>query len=204
MNAACGLQDLGHSVEIYTSHWDKQRCFEETRDGTLKVTVLGNSIFPISISHKFHIVLAILRQFHLACSLIFRTYFDSNFVPPDLYFVDQLSACVPLLRWFTRTRVVFYCHFPDLLLSPGRGGFASGVAGNERRSFLRQVYRLPIDKLEEWSTGMADRILVNSNFTATIFRSVFPEVRKQLQIVYPGIRTSDYAGKEVKPDQLVR
>ena len=120
--------------------------------GTLKVTVLGNWL-PIHISHKFHIVLAILRQFHLALSLIYKTYFDSSFIPPDLYFVDQLSACIPILRWFTRTRVVFYCHFPDLLLSPGRGGFASGVGGFERKSFLRSIYRLPIDKLEEWSTG---------------------------------------------------
>lgn len=166
------------------------------------MTVLGDWL-PISISHKFHIVLAILRQLHLALSLIYKTAFDSSFVAPDLYFVDQLSACVPLLRWFTRTRVVFYCHFPDLLLSPGRGGFASGVQGNERRSFLRKIYRVPIDMLEEWSTGMADRILVNSDFTATVFRSVFPEIRRQLQIVYPGIKTSDYASKQVKPDQLI-
>lgn len=33
VDAACGLQDLGHHVHIYTSHWEKERCFEETRNG---------------------------------------------------------------------------------------------------------------------------------------------------------------------------
>lgn len=33
VDAAVGLQKLGHHVEIYTSHHDKTRCFEETRDG---------------------------------------------------------------------------------------------------------------------------------------------------------------------------
>ncbi len=51
--------------------------------------------------------------------------------------------------------------------------------------------------------GMADRILVNSHYTATMFRSVFYDVKKQLQIVYPGIKTEDYRSKDVKADQLV-
>ena len=33
IDAACGLQELGHHVHIYTSHWEKERCFEETRNG---------------------------------------------------------------------------------------------------------------------------------------------------------------------------
>lgn len=33
VDAATGLKDLGHEVAIYTSHWDPQRCFKETRDG---------------------------------------------------------------------------------------------------------------------------------------------------------------------------
>ena len=27
----------------------------------------------------------------------------------------QVSAVNPLLRWLTAARVLFYCHFPDLL-----------------------------------------------------------------------------------------
>jgi len=33
VDAALGLQKLGHSVDIYTSHHDPNHCFEETRDG---------------------------------------------------------------------------------------------------------------------------------------------------------------------------
>lgn len=33
VDAAVGLQKLGHTVEIYTSHHDPAHCFDETRDG---------------------------------------------------------------------------------------------------------------------------------------------------------------------------
>lgn len=49
-------------------------------------------------------------------------------------------------------QVLFYCHYPDMLL-------ATRVQG------LRQAYRRPLDALEEWSTGRADLCLVNSRFT---------------------------------------
>lgn len=184
------------------------------------MTVLGDYL-PISIRNKFFIVFAILRQLHLALTLLSWTYFSSSYIPPDVYIVDQLSTAIPLLRWFARTRVIFYCHFPDLLLSPGRSGYDSGIAGKERKSLLRAIYRLPIDQLEEATTGelpsfnfstffladdvfrrlagQADRILVNSHYTATMFRSVFPNVRRQLQIVYPGIKSKDFQGS---PPQL--
>lgn len=34
IDAAVGLQELGHKVTIFTSHCDPQHCFEEARDGT--------------------------------------------------------------------------------------------------------------------------------------------------------------------------
>lgn len=33
VDAAVGLQKLGHKIDIYTSHHDKNHCFEETRNG---------------------------------------------------------------------------------------------------------------------------------------------------------------------------
>jgi hypothetical protein len=70
----------------------------------------------------------------------------------DVYIVDQQSVCVPLLRLLTGTRVVFYCHFPDKLLS---GGWVFGEDKVERTEggLLKKLYRWPIDKLEEWTTG---------------------------------------------------
>lgn len=118
------------------------------------------------------IVCAILRQFHLVASLLFSIFL--NYIPLfglststpykdshdwsirrttepfDVFFVDQLSAGIPLLRWLGNTRVVFYCHFPDLLLSPNKD--KSAPAG-----LLRSLYRLPIDRLEESTTGQSTR-----------------------------------------------
>jgi alpha-1,3/alpha-1,6-mannosyltransferase len=34
IDAAVGLQNLGHKVTIFTSHRDPQHCFDEARDGT--------------------------------------------------------------------------------------------------------------------------------------------------------------------------
>ena len=36
VDAAVGLQELGHKVTIFTSHCDKSHCFEEVRDGKLR------------------------------------------------------------------------------------------------------------------------------------------------------------------------
>jgi hypothetical protein len=44
----------------------------------------------------------------------------------------------------------------------------------ERRSRLKKLYRGPLDWLEERTTGMADRVLVNSRFTGSDF-SGYPE-----------------------------
>lgn len=35
VDAAVGLQNLGHKVTIFTSHCDPRHCFEEARDGKL-------------------------------------------------------------------------------------------------------------------------------------------------------------------------
>lgn len=35
VDAAVGLQNLGHKVTIFTSHCDPKHCFDEARDGKL-------------------------------------------------------------------------------------------------------------------------------------------------------------------------
>jgi len=163
VDAAVGLQKLEHTVEIYTSHHDPAHCFDETRDGELHArTSLGakarltypplgtlvvhpiRTPFPRNIRGKFHILLAHLRQLHLTCHLLQTT--ASTY---DVYFVDQLSTCIPALRFLARKRVVFYCHFPDKLLANGE--FAEGKM-KMRGSVLKRAYRLPMDWLEEVTT----------------------------------------------------
>ncbi|CEG72338.1 Putative Alpha-1,3-mannosyltransferase ALG2 [Rhizopus microsporus] len=173
VDAAAGIQSKGHQVVMYTSHHDPNHCFEETRDGTLSVRVFGDFL-PREIFGKFYIICAMLRQFALILWILWNdrdTY--------DVFFVDQLSMCVPLLKWFTSSKVLFYCHFPDKMLSV-------------RNSTLKELYRAPIDLLEEWTTSKADTITVNSQFTATIFRKSFRSILKKPRVLYPPINFALY------------
>ncbi|KAJ7197270.1 mannosyltransferase [Mycena pura] len=183
VDAAIGLQALGHSVILYTSHHDINHCFEETRNGQLEVRYVVPP-FPRSIMGKFHILLAHARQLHLVLHLLWP--WGSKY---DVFFVDLLSTCVPFLRTFAWTPVVFYCHFPDKLLANGE--FVEGNL-NERVGLLKRIYRYPMDWLEEVTTRQADVILSNSNFTARVFASYFPSIRRTPTTVYPGINISAY------------
>ena len=85
----------------------------------------------------------------------------------DVILADQVSVVIPLLKLKKSTKVykvnicellsrisvvialhaallflqvVFYCHFPDLLLA-------------KHTTFLRRIYRKPIDFIEELTTG---------------------------------------------------
>ncbi|KAH8114219.1 mannosyltransferase [Phellopilus nigrolimitatus] len=195
IDAALGLQRLGHSVDIYTSHHDPAHCFDETRDGTLRVHHV-KSPFSRSYKDKFHILFAHLRQLHLTAHLL-RT--DASRY--DVYFVDQLSTCVPFLRTYAKRRVVFYCHFPDKLLADG--AFVGGTARRRKGSALKRLYRLPMDWFEEKTTGSADVLLANSRFTAGVFNSFFSIPRKP-RVIYPGINISAYAPPSSSNDPNVQ
>ncbi|KAF9511198.1 glycosyltransferase family 4 protein [Hydnum rufescens UP504] len=197
VDAALGLQKLGHHVEIYTSYHDPDHCFDETRDGTLNVNY-ARSPFPRALYGRFHIAFAILRQIHLVVTLLLGA--RSGKTPPcDVYMVDQLSACIPLLRWGFGRRVVFYCHFPDKLLSDGKTARTDGV---KRGSLLKRIYRWPADWLEETTTGKADVILANSHFTASVFMTAFPSIKVVPRVVHPGINISAYTKPETPPTNL--
>ncbi|KAI9462546.1 glycosyltransferase family 4 protein [Russula earlei] len=196
VDAAVGLQKLGHNVEIYTSHHDSAHCFDETRDGTLVVHSIRPP-FPRNIRHKFHILLAHLRQLHLTYHLL-RTDACSY----DVFFVDQLSTCIPALRFLARKRVVFYCHFPDKLLANGE--FIQGKM-KKRGGILKQAYRFPMDWLEEVTTRNADIILANSSFTSGVFRAYFPSIVQEPRVVHPGINLLSYerVSNNSEPDILM-
>ncbi|KAI0314383.1 alpha-1,3-mannosyltransferase ALG2 [Amylostereum chailletii] len=184
VDAALGLQALGHQVDIYTSHHDPKHCFEETRDGTLRVHYV-RSPFPRSVRGKFHILCAHARQLHLT-----RFLTRPGAPEHDVYFVDQLSTCVPILRLLARRRVLFYCHFPDKLLA--NGAYVEGKM-TRRGSVLKRAYRYPMDWLEERTTGSADIILANSKFTSRVFKAYFPSIPTDPRVVYPGVNLAAYA-----------
>jgi alpha-1,3/alpha-1,6-mannosyltransferase len=209
IDVALALQHRGHQVTIYTSHRDKSHCFEEARDGTLDVRVRGNSIFPPLVFGRFHLLMASLRQLHLTLSVLAemgRTGKNDKVAeeyPNDVFIVDQLPACAPILKTFGpryaharngKQRILFYCHFPDQLLARrNEGGVLMRV--------LKGVYRYPFDWFEGWAMGASDKVVANSNFTRGVVSGVFGSERLgEVKIVYPCVDTSDAPTVKVKKD----
>lgn len=98
-----------------------------------------------------------------------------------------MSACIPVLRWFkSSARVLFYCHFPDKLLT-------------SRENWLKATYRYPLDWLEEKTTGMAHVILVNSKFTANTYMNAFKSLTTQPAVLYPSLNFQAFSAKPEPP-----
>uniref|UniRef100_A0A6G1SRG3 Alpha-1,3/1,6-mannosyltransferase ALG2 n=1 Tax=Aceria tosichella TaxID=561515 RepID=A0A6G1SRG3_9ACAR len=167
VDASKALKECGHQVTIYTGYHDRMRCFDETRDGTLNTVTLGQWI-PRTIFGRFHALMAYLKMIYIAFYLLFF----SNY---DLVLCDQVSACIPFLRLnlWANPKIIFYCHFPDQLLT-------------KRESLMKAAYRKPLDLFEEWSTSLADSILVNSKFTRNVVQQTFKSLRnRELIVLYP-------------------
>ncbi|KAF1993217.1 glycosyltransferase family 4 protein [Amniculicola lignicola CBS 123094] len=178
IDAAVGLKNRGHTVTIFTSHCDPLHCFDEACDGTLDVRVRGNSIVPPTILGRFAILCAILRQVHLIIQVALLSN-ELSERKPSAFFIDQLSAGIPLLRFLQpHVRIIFYCHFPDKLLA-------------KKGNILKTLYRGPFDWIESWSTGSSDTIVVNSKFTKSVFAEAFPGLKKREPgVVYPCVDIS--------------
>ncbi|TFA97549.1 hypothetical protein CCMA1212_010729 [Trichoderma ghanense] len=179
VDAAVGLQERGHHVVIFTNHCDPSHCFDECRDGTLDVRVRGASLVPMSIFNRLTILCAILRHFHLLVQITLSG--ELQRLEPSAFIVDQLSAGLPLLRFLSPDApILFYCHFPDLLLAQGR------------QSLIKRLYRVPFDWIEEWSMGFAQAVAVNSEFTKGVVARTWPRLQDKVdtKVVYPCVDTT--------------
>ncbi|KAK4544954.1 hypothetical protein LTR36_003859 [Oleoguttula mirabilis] len=190
IDAAVGLQSVGHKVTVLTSYRDTNHCFEEARDGTLDVRVRGDALFPPSIRGRLRIVFSILRQLALVVSTAITG--ELLVLQPDVIFVDQLSACIPFFRLlYPNAKVLFYGHFPDRLLVKEAEGIAK---------FVQRTYRWPFDAIEGWSTGCADDIVVNSKFTRAVYKGTFKHIGKRdLKVIYPCVDTDSGKGTNDAP-----
>jgi len=187
VDAAAGLSLRGHSVSVFTNHYESGRSFAETRDGSFRVRTSGEWI-PRSLFGGLHILCSNVQNAWLALSVAASCHlFGDTF---DVAVCDQVSLSVPLLRLLLpSTAVVFYCHFPDQLLS-------------KRTSIIKNLYRAPFDLLEEVTTGLADIIVVNSEFTSRTFLSTFSRLGfHSPKVLYPcvSIHPVTAAARSVKP-----
>lgn len=180
VDAAIGLQNLGHKITIFTSYRDTNHCFEEARDGTLDVRVRGGWLFPSTVLGRFKILCSVSRQIHLILAITWSGELAK--LKPTAFFVDQLSAGVPFLRWWWEDqKILFYCHFPDLLLVPGR-----------KRWYMR-IWRFGFDWWEGYGIRGADRVVANSGFTKGVVEGIWKGLggEKGVGIVYPSVDTKE-------------
>lgn len=173
LDAALAFKKKGHDVSFYTNHHDSSHCFEETRDGTFPVTVVGDWI-PRSILGKFKAACAYLRMIYAA---IYLAWYVIPLEKPSMIFCDLISLCIPFLKLAKDNfRIIFYCHHPDKLLTQTGG-------------ILKTLYRAPLNWLEEMTTAKADKVLVNSKYTAIVYKKAFNKIKDVPDICYPSINT---------------
>jgi len=133
------------------------------------------SWFPRSINGRAMALCAYIRCVLMAIAICCESWRNGAY---DVVIVDQVSVAVLIIRAFSRSKVLFYCHFPDLLLASPKGA-------------LHKMYRIPLNALEQWSTGAAHSILVNSEFTKSIFSETFTRLAKrgiEPYVLYPAVK----------------
>jgi hypothetical protein len=118
VDAAVELASRGHDVHIFTAHHDKDRCFDETKDGNslnilhdclsyvgfsnkcfrpiflsgkLPVTVYGDFL-PRHVFYRLHALCAYMRCVYVALCMI---WFWKTF---DIILADQVSAVIPVFK----------------------------------------------------------------------------------------------------------
>lgn len=94
--------------------------------------------------------------------------------------LDVLPTPLPFLRSYTMAHILFYCHFPDQLLTR-----ATEI------SPMRQLYRKFLNWMEDSTMPFADTIVVNSKFTRSVVRETFASLKfVDLPVLYPALDTA--------------
>lgn len=166
VDAALAMQKKGHRVTIVTNQFDSSHAFKETKE--LDVMVI--QWFPRLIFGYMWALCAYIR-------MCLAAVYVALFLESDVVICDQVSAALLVLRLLSQARLLFYCHFPDMLLT-------------KRHSLIKAVYRYFLDSVEEYSTGLADVICVNSFFTAAVVKETFKSLQnRDLSVLYPSLNT---------------
>ena len=172
-------------IYIYTSHCDQSHCFDEVRkpDGSLsdKVHVYGSRI-PTNIYGKGMAFCSTLRMMYITWKAIQACKEKKHETKNTLFVLDVLPSSIPLIRAFLpQSAVLFYCHFPDKLLTRDTvNGVSTGPS--QKYTFLKLLYRGILDRIEEYTMQYADLILVNSNFTKSEVGQVFPSLMNPVAV----------------------
>jgi alpha-1,3/alpha-1,6-mannosyltransferase len=171
IDAAMALQGRGCRVRFFVPGPLSGPQFDEVAHEAVPIDVV-RTWWPAHIGGRVRAPLAVMRTLAASREL------GHGENGPDLVFCDVVAHVVPFVKRWVRRPVLFYCHFPDALLTP-EGSRDSPVYG---------LYRSPLDRLEAKGLAAADRLVVNSAFTASMLREAFPELAAAaISIVQPGV-----------------
>ena len=198
-DAAASASDdnsLDANVSIYTTHRSPTHCFDVVKppDGILASSVrIRGAFLPVDVPL---FLLGGPRIGTALCStlrMVYLTYCAARECPnADAFVVDVLPTGLPMLVcWWMAKSALFYCHFPDKLLTRDTvNGVAMDTGDATSASpegqiwllsvvksvyrFLKSLYRAALDALEETTMRYADLIAVNSNFTRGEVAAAFP------------------------------
>ncbi|HEV8615451.1 MAG TPA: glycosyltransferase [Methylomirabilota bacterium] len=178
VDAGLELIARGHTVTFFVPDADEMRQLDAVADRRLDVRNAG-AFLPRAVASRLRAPAAIARAGYAARAM-------ARCGPRwDVVVCDVVSHVVPLVRRLTAAPVVYYCHFPDLLLTPPRRA-------------LYALYRRPLDWLEERGLRAADRVVVNSRFTASVVRRTFPRLAgRRLDVIPPGVDLETEGGEGV-------
>ena len=181
VDCSLALQVKGHTTTIVTAHHDRSHCFTETISGECDVICIGDWL-PRSLLGRCQALCASVR-------MLYVTMYVMLVLQADVVIVDQVSTPLPLLRAGSFP-TIFYCHYPDLLLSTSR-------------SLMKKIYRAPLDWLEEVTTGTANIVLVNSLFTKAVFKQTFQRLSHVSPgVLYPSLDMQRFDGAGSRPDTV--
>jgi len=191
---------LDANVSIYTTHCSPTHCFDVVKppNGILSSSVQVRGAFlPVNVPL---FLIGGPRVGTALCStlrMVYLTYCAAKESPDaDVFVVDVLPTGLPMLIcWWMARSALFYCHFPDKLLTRDT---VNGVAMETEATsmsapspqgqiwilnlvksiyhFLKALYRAALDGLEETTMRYADLIAVNSNFTRVEVANAFPSL----------------------------
>lgn len=173
VDAARVLRSRGHSVSLFAPDRQSIPQFEDVRSPGFSWRGDPEWI-PESVFGRLRAPMAVLRA--LAAGRRARDF------KPDIVFADVTSHIVPWLARKTMAPVVFYCHFPDALLTPE----------GARKGSSYRAYRKLLDRMEVEGLEAAAAVLVNSSFTAARLAEIFPGLRRPISVLPPGVDTSRF------------
>jgi alpha-1,3/alpha-1,6-mannosyltransferase len=186
-DAAVSLKQRGRDVTLFVPDRMAVAQFPELADHSIPFERSGQ-FMPSHIAGRLRAPLSIARTAYAGWRM------SHSARKPDVIFSDVVPHVVPMVKRLTGSPVLYYCHYPDLLLTPDGSRTSAGY----------RAYRQPLDQFEAGGIAAADVVLTNSRFTSQVVSATFPSVPKaKLQVLYPGVTVPATVAPRTGPDDEI-